>query len=192
MSMLSLLRPRSFRRDERGVAAIEFAFIAPVALMFLGLAVIMGEALAIGQKVTLTARTIVDLVSQQDSVTSSQVTQYLQAAAFTMAPYDTTNLQMVVSEIQINASCAATVTWSQAYNWSGSNANAGALTAGSTFPLPAGMPTNCASGGTTTYIYGTVKYAFTPPGVGFVTGAITLNDVAYFSPRVSTTIPLTN
>jgi Flp pilus assembly protein TadG len=165
-------------RNVRGAAAVEFALILPVMLMLLGLCVIAGEALAIGQQVTSTARTIVDIVSRNNQLSTSQMTAILNAAAYTMAPYDNTKLSMVVAEIQTNASGAATVTWSSAAF------NGTALTKGAMFTLPASM-----SVANATYIYGQASYAFTPLGVGFaLSQPIPLNDVAYFSPRVSTAV----
>lgn len=175
------LAPRpswAFARNARGVAAVEFALILPVMLMMLGLCVIAGEALAIGQQVTATARTIVDIVSKNNQLSTAQMTAILNAAAYTMAPYDNTHLSMVVAEIQTNGSGAATVTWSSAAF------NGTALTKGAPFTLPASM-----SVANATYIYGQASYAFTPLGVGFaLSQPLPLSDVAYFSPRVSTAV----
>jgi Flp pilus assembly protein TadG len=181
--MRAFVRRPSLRRNDSGSAAIEFAFLLPVALMFLGLVVIIGEALAVGQKVTLTARTIVDIVAKQDAYTSATLTSVLNAAAYTMAPYDTAKLTMVVSEIQTDANGNATVTWSYAGASGGTP-----LTKGSTFALPSTMAT-----ANTTYIYGVVNYSLMPPVVGFaLSGPIQLSDVGYFSPRVSSGITVTN
>ena len=175
------LAPRRFRalaRNARGAAAVEFTLIFPVMLVMFGLCVIAGEALAIAQQVTSTARTIVDIVSKNNQLSTSQMTAILNAAAYTMAPYANTNLSMVVAEIQTNSGGTATVTWSSAAF------NGTALTKGAPFTLPATM-----SVANATYIYGQASYAFTPLGVGFaLSQPITLSDVAYFSPRVSTAV----
>ncbi len=167
-----------FRGEARGNAAIEFALILPVMMAVLGLCVILGEALAIAQKVTATARTIVDIVSKNNQLSTSQMTAILDAAAYTMAPYGSTTLSMVVAEIQTNASGAGTVTWSAAA-FGGT-----ALTTGASFTLPASMAVANA-----TYIYGKVTYAYTPLSMGYLpSGSINLADSAYFSPRVSTAV----
>ncbi len=62
---------RRWLSDERAVAAVEAALIAPVAVGLLGLIAIWGQAIAIQRKVTLTATTITDLVSQQGSPPAS-------------------------------------------------------------------------------------------------------------------------
>jgi Flp pilus assembly protein TadG len=102
----------------------------------------------------------------------------LNASAYTMTPYGTSTLSMVVSEITCDNSGAATVTWSvAAYNGT-------ALKAGAAFPLPASMAVANA-----VYIYGSVTYGYTPMAIGYVlTSPITLSDSAYFSPRVSQSV----
>jgi hypothetical protein len=62
--------------------------------------------------------------------------------------------------------------------------NSAALTKGAPFTLPAALPAANA-----TYIHGQASYAFTPLGVGFaLSQPISLNDVAYFRPRVATAV----
>ena len=171
---------RSARRmiaDGRGAVAIEFAFILPLMLTMMGMCIILGEALAIGQKVTATARTVTDLVSQNGQLSTTQLTTILDAAAYTMAPYPSANLSIVVSEIQTDGTGKATVTWSSAAF------NGVQQAQGTVVTLPSGMAVANA-----TYIYGYVSYAFTPPVINIGTGALTLADFSYFSPRVSATV----
>jgi Flp pilus assembly protein TadG len=169
---------QTFGRDISGVAAVEFAFVLPIMVLILGLCVIMGEALAIGQKVTSTARTIVDIVSRNSQLSTADMNTILNASAYTMTPYDSSNLAMVVAEIQTDGSGNGTVTWSTAAF------NGTALKKGASFTLPAAMAVANA-----TYIYGQVSYSYTPLVVGFsVPQPIALSDVAFFSPRVSPTV----
>ena len=161
-----------------GVAAVEFSLILPLTLMLLGLCFIGAEALAIGQKVSSTARTIVDIVSQNKQLSTTQMTAILDAAAYTMAPYSSADLSMVVAEVQTNSKGVATVTWSAAAY------NGKALANGSSFTLPAAM-----SVANATYIYGQVSYAYTPLSIGFtISSPIALTDVSYFVPRTVTAI----
>ena len=57
-----------------GVAAVETALIAPVAVALLGLVAIWGQAYAIQRKVTLAAHTITDLVTQQGTQATNSTT----------------------------------------------------------------------------------------------------------------------
>ena len=168
----------AFVRDASGVAAVEAGFVLPVMVLVLGFVTILGQALAIAQKVTQTSRTVVDIVSRCQAVSAADLTTILNAAAYTMTPYDSTNLSMVVAQIQTDGTGKATVTWSSAaYNGT-------ALTKGAAFTLPASMAVANA-----TYIYGAASYGYTPMGLGTVLAQpITLSDSAYFSPRSSLSV----
>ena len=77
----------SFRRDQRGVSAVEFAMLLPLMItLYLG-AVEISQGVAIDRKVTLTARTVADLASQVTSINNSDMTNMLNAAAAVIAPF---------------------------------------------------------------------------------------------------------
>ena len=96
---------RGFRRDARGVAAIEAALIMPFAIALVGLLAIWAEGIAIQRKVTLTARTITDIVSQEAStVGPTELTKDLSASSAVFAPYPSKTLTMVVSEVLVTGS----------------------------------------------------------------------------------------
>jgi Flp pilus assembly protein TadG len=169
------------RRDIRATASVEFALILPVMAAFLAISVVLGEGVAIWQKVSATSRTITDLVTQYSTLSQADLQEILNAAAYTMAPYSSANLSMVVSEIQTNAAGQATVTWSQpAFNGV-------ALTLGQTVTLPAQIDQP-----NITLILGQVQYTYTPLNI-FYPGltAIPLSDASYWSPRMSSTVLLT-
>jgi Flp pilus assembly protein TadG len=169
------------RRDIRATASVEFALILPVMAAFLAISVVLGEAVAIWQKVSATSRTITDLVTQYSTLSTTSLTGILDAAAYTMTPYSSANLSMVVSEIQTDGAGQATVTWSQAAF------NGVALTAGQPITLPAQIDQP-----NTTLILGQVQYTYTPLNI-FYPGlsAIPLSDASYWSPRMSSTVALT-
>ena len=74
-------------RDERGVSAVEFALLLPLMLaLYLG-AVELSQGIAADRKVTLTSRTVADLVSQVTNINNAGMTNSLNAAAAVMAPY---------------------------------------------------------------------------------------------------------
>jgi len=195
---------RRWLRDEKGVAAVEAALIAPVAVALLGLIAIWGQAIAIQRKVTLTARTITDLVTQQGtqtngactatnasteaSVNQSTVDNLLNNAANVLYPYvkptsgsnpvtgtNVSDMTMVVSEINIDTSgTTATVQWSEPMP---SHGAALPTTAHAVTP-----PDSIAPAGTNV-IMGTVTYTYTPPVIGESAGTITLHDTIYLALR---------
>ncbi|MBA4038549.1 MAG: pilus assembly protein TadG, partial [Bradyrhizobium sp.] len=69
-------RARQLLRDKRGVAAVEFAVIVPVMLvLFFGVDE-FSSVVAVDRKVTLMARTLSDLTSQNDRVSDTQLTNF--------------------------------------------------------------------------------------------------------------------
>jgi Flp pilus assembly protein TadG len=60
-----------FRRNPRGVAAVEFALILPVGLALFAGAVVLGDA--IDRKVTLTTRAVTDLVTQYATISQADI-----------------------------------------------------------------------------------------------------------------------
>jgi Flp pilus assembly protein TadG len=171
-------RRLSFLADERAIAAVEMAFIAPVALIMFGLAVAGGQSLSIYHKVVLAAHTATDLVSRTpysrdpnianaEAITLSAFNTDLALSQMVLYPYDPTNLTMVVSELAYvsGSNNKWTVQWSQPYN------GGVALTAGTTLTLDPSY----AQSGATYLLYGQATYTFQPIGGVLSLPAITLN-----------------
>jgi TadE-like protein len=73
--------------DRRGIAATEFAFIVPLMLvMFFG-TVELCSGVASDRKVSLMARTLADLTSQNTAVTATQLQNFFNASNAIMWPY---------------------------------------------------------------------------------------------------------
>ena len=132
MATLPTRRRRSLVRfigDCRGVSAIEFALLLPVMLtLYLG-SVEASQGVAADRKVKLIAHALADLSSQYTDITSADMSNILNAGTAIIAPYPTTNLKEVVSEISINAQGVGTVVWSNTLNGT-------ALTVGETVNVP--------------------------------------------------------
>jgi Flp pilus assembly protein TadG len=175
------LTPRKYLKDRRGAAAIEFAFIVPIAMTLFTAALTYSDAIYISRKVTLTAHTVTDLVTQYPTLTLAQITTIIGASSAVIAPYSSTNLVVVVSEVQTNAAGAATITWSNA------SSNGTARTVGAPVALPLTISTPNA-----TYIWGEAYYTYTPT-IGYMVmrmiGSLTLSDQTFMAPRVSANIP---
>src|ERR1700680_376360 len=163
-------------RDRRGVMAIEFAVIAPVMLvMFFG-TVEFSSGIAVDRKVTLMARTLSDLTSQNISVTDTQLTNFFNASTGIMWPYPSTPTKSTISELYVDPNTlAARVQWSK-----GSVPRA----AGSTVAIPTALQV-----GGTYLIYSEVSYLYVP-SVGYVMGTagINLSDFTFTRPRQSTCV----
>ena len=182
-------RARAMREDTRATAAVETALILPIAIFILGLTVYGGEGFAIDRKVTVTARTVTDLITQATPsqltsgasiVTASTIDNDLQVASAVLAPYTAANMTMVVSEVKVAANgLTATVQWSEPYN------GATARPANQVITLPSPMGTG--QGGNY-FVLGEVYYTYTPLQMFISLSALTLSGSIYLTPRQSTSI----
>jgi Flp pilus assembly protein TadG len=170
---------RRFSDDRKGVSAVEFALIAPllVTLYFGGIEIT--TAVAVDRKMTLVAHTVADLVAQSSSITNSEMTDILNASSAIASPYTTANLKVVVSSVVINSSNVATIAWSDTLNGT-------KRTVGETVTLPGALNIKDSS-----LIWGEVTYNYKPMfGTVFKTN-LTLGDMIYMRPRISTTVART-
>jgi Flp pilus assembly protein TadG len=177
--------PVSFLDSERGTAGVELSLILPPALIMLGLIAMAGLGFETERRVSLAARTVTDLVSQTPYVSNPSVAGAtalnqsgldtdLALSSVIMWPYDTTSLQVVVSELQVNsANDTGVVVWSEPYN------GATALPVGTVLTL---APSLVATGAAY-LIYGQVQYTFQPLDIYLSIGTITLNESDTLVPR---------
>lgn len=174
---------RRFIASTRGVAAIEFAMIMPVlTVIFLG-SYDGGRAIAVYMKVRSATYTLDAITNQYTTIQSSDMQAIVGATSVVLAPYSSTPVVVVISQIEIKTGGKATVSWSYALNGT-------PLAQGSTVTIPAGL---VASGNTCgTYpcylIFGQVSYTYTPLFGFFGSGGITLADSLYVTPRSSACI----
>lgn len=190
MTSMWLRLPRSVLdlcRDRRGVAAIEFAIIAPVMLvMFLG-TVDFSAGIAVNRKVTLISRTLADLPSQSaaQAINDTYLQNAFTASILIIKPYSQTPVKATISEIYVNSNQKATVQWSKS----------GTVASGATTATLATSNRNAGDDVTTlvppalrikqTYlILSEVNYLYTPmTGYVMTKTGVTLTDVAYTRPR---------
>lgn len=168
------------RHDERGVSAIEFAMLLPLMLtMYLG-SVEISQGVSASRKVTLTTRTVADLVSQVSSINNSDMSNSLNAAATVMAPFSSSNLKVVLSSVTIDSTGKATVAWSETLNGT-------ARAKGSSVALPTALNVPNSS-----LIFSEVQYAYTPTIGYIISGTLTLKDQIYMRPRLSDSVTRVN
>lgn len=160
------------RRDRDAIVAVEFAMIAPIALLLLFGEFTMCDAMSVKRKLTITSHTIGDLIARQKDVTPL-LTSILNASAQVIAPYSNANLSVTVSELYTDANGNTTVKWSNTLNGT-------ALTPGSNVVLPNGMAQN-----STYLIYSTSTYTYRPIlGQSIFGNTITFSSQFYTNPRV--------
>lgn len=92
---------RDLARDRRGVAAIEFAFIAPLLLTMYFVTMEIAPAIDANKKVGRSASMIADLVTQQQTISKSEVEAIMSIGEATLNPYNRTKLKVVITAITI-------------------------------------------------------------------------------------------
>ncbi len=165
-------RAVEMRDNTSGLAAIEFAMIIPLmALMLVGTNE-FAAGVAIDRKVTIMARTLSDLTSQNTSVSDTQFTNFFNAANAIMTPYASSPVQGTISELYVNPSTLkARVQWSNGAN---------ARTAGEIMDIPEALKI-----AGTYLILSEVKYKYVPSVAWFLNkvDGITLTNFSYTRPR---------
>jgi len=170
-----------FRAARRGLAAIEFAIVAPfIVVLYLG-GVEIAQAIAIKRMVSLTASTVANIVTQYQSISQSQtMPDILNASTAVLTPYPSANAMVRVSYVSVDSGGNATVSWSQAKNGS-------ALTNGQKITLPTALAIP-----NSTLVFGETSYTYKPTNDFLHFGTFNLYSSVYMFPRSqSGTIALT-
>ncbi|TCU38739.1 TadE/TadG family type IV pilus assembly protein [Rhizobium azibense] len=103
-----------FGRDRSGVGAIEFAILFPVLVMLYIGAFEITIGLNVSKRTSRAAGSIADLITQQQNVTKSSLSEISSVAGGIFAPFGTTGMQIKVTGITIDAGANAKVLWSWA------------------------------------------------------------------------------
>jgi Flp pilus assembly protein TadG len=166
-------RVRKLLGDKRGVAAVEFAVIVPVMLvLFFGVDE-FSSVVAVDRKVTLMARTLSDLTSQNESVSDAQLTNFFNASTAIMTPYPAAPVRSTITELYVDPTTKeARVQWSQ---------GAAPRATGTTVIIPDALKV-----GDTYLIFSEVTYRYVPTvGYAMAKAGINLSDATFTRPRQS-------
>ncbi len=158
-------------RDQRGVSAVEFALLAPMMIgLYLGV-VEISQGVSADRKVSLVSAALANLTAQSTTLSTTDMTNILDASGAIISPYSASLLKMTVTCLKIDASKNVTVKWSVTRN---GIANSGTMS----------IPTALAVANTQ-LILAQASYAYTPT-VGYtISGTLTLSDQMYMSPRIT-------
>jgi Flp pilus assembly protein TadG len=165
-----------FRRDRRGVSAVEFALLLPVMLTLYITGNEISTAVAIDRKVTITARTVTDLVSRASTISTSNMSDILNASGSVIAPYIATKVAVTVSQVYIDNNSNAKVNWSCTFQGT-------ARTVGTPVTLPSQLVT-----ANSYLIWGEAQYSYTPSIGYMLSGTLNLKDQIYMAPRLSQSV----
>lgn len=184
-------RIRALAGDQRGVAALEFALLAPLMVMiYFGLSELT-EGLMASRKTAHVASAIGDLTAQAPGLTPLQIGDIFNVGASLMMPFPTAGniLKQRVTSVTVDANNIPRVDWSQA------TAGYTALAKGSavTLPLaPKALPTDPDKpfiGVGQSVVMAEAHYAFTSPVARYLPATSDMQGQVYLMPRSGVAVP---
>ena len=158
--------------NNSGLAAIEFAMIIPIMAALLVGTNEFAAGVAVDRKVTIMARTLSDLTSQNTAISDTQLTNFFNAGKSIMTPYDASPVQGTITELWIHpTTLKARVQWSK---------GATVHNKGDIIEIPDALKI-----ANTYLIFSEVKYKFKTSVAWFINKEYgnTLTDVSYTRPR---------
>lgn len=167
------------RESERGAIMVEFAAIMPVLVILLLAGVEVARFALLNQKLDRLANSMGDLVSQGETITTSQLNDIFSAAPFVAWPFDVTTSGVVVITSVGMVGSTPTVNWQRR--------GVGTITATSRIGGASGtatLPTGFTLGASDTAIIAEVFYNFTPMFTGSLVAASQLYHESFYRPRL--------
>lgn len=106
---------RRLAGDRRAIAAVEFAFIAPVLLSLYFVTMEVAQAIETNKKVGRIGSMVADLITQQLNVTPTQVDAIMKIGSSIIEPYNRSQPEIIVTAIRIgpDPEKEVTVAWSR-------------------------------------------------------------------------------
>ena len=184
---------RRLRRDIGGVAAVEFALIAPIMiLLYCGMAELASGIMA-ARKTSHATSTVGDLVGQKTTVSASDMYNLFLAASDTMTPFPLTDgsgatvLLSRITSLSVRSNGAIQVDWSCTPTNTSQSAGMPPLVTNS---VVTGVPANLLNTSTPgdSVVESDGAYQFTPPSNRIFPTGLKFTDTFYFKPRASTSV----
>jgi Flp pilus assembly protein TadG len=178
------------RGDNTGVAAIEFALIAPIMFFMLVGTVELSQAITVDRRVTVVASTTADLVAREDKLKADQIKTFMDVIGVLLAPYDASSLRVTILSVGAQAKATPTSpdpTTPKKICWKYDHPTTvtSSYNVNDAYTLPAGIVD---AGGSV--IVADVSYTYTPLIFSyFIKSAFPLKERFYLKPRVSNFIP---
>jgi Flp pilus assembly protein TadG len=164
-----------FWRDRRGVSAVEFAFIAPVLILFYCGMAELTEAMMAQRRLSHIASSIGDVVARDTQLTDARRTDIFKVGSVLMAPFPTSGLRMCIVSVVSDATGRDTVAWSETSNSPVNCPAANAVLDIPTSVLPAGQ----------SVIMSKASYDYVPPIKLITKSDFTFRRTFYLRPRLS-------
>ncbi len=169
---------KTFRKHEGGLAALEFALVAPIMiLLYMGLAELTMAMMA-ERQAAHSASVVGDLVAQSIGMNATQMNDIFSVGNAIMKPFPSAALNLRVSSVKADSAGVPKVVWSQGHGL-------GSLGAGAT---PSGFPATLLAAGDSV-IEADVSYTYTSPIMQVLPMPITYSNSFYLKPRRVSEVP---
>lgn len=174
------------RRDDRGVAAVEFGLIVPIMFtLFIG-SIEFSQAITVDRRVTQAASSTADLIARApaEGMTTSEVDGQLKIIEELMRPYEVSRLSVTIFSVKAVMDGG---TLKYKVDWSRDNTGAQPMARGTDYT---GMPADLLAEGESV-IVGHAKYNYAPLIFNhFIKSAFDLEEKFYLKPRNSSCVTL--
>src|SRR6185312_13294765 len=115
LPMMLIRKLRRFAGANKGLAALEFAIIAPMMIFLLFGSVDLLDVLGANKRSQNVAASLADVVARDTSVSTAEITGLWSAIDILMYPDDASTMQVRVSSVSIVNANSATVVWSEGH-----------------------------------------------------------------------------
>ena len=166
------MRLSRFFCDRRGVAAVEFALIAPILILsYCGLAE-LSIAMMAERRAAHSASVVADLVAQSGAVTPTTLADIYTVGNAIMTPFPSSALKMRITSVTADVNAIPKVAWS----------NGNGLAPLTKTNTVSGFPANFLAAGDSV-IQADVEYTFTSPLQYIIPAPVVFKDTYYLKPR---------
>ncbi len=173
-----------FKKNCEGVAALEFALIAPIMIILFVGTLEVSAAVSVNRKISRISSVVGDLVTQSTDLTAADISNIMNVATDLMKPYNNV-VKIRISGMQVAAGNAG-VTWSCHLNWS-------KVANGTNYSVPANIRTDgsflVAARVQTLYqpMVGWARYSASA-GISFENSSVLMDEQIFLRPRLGSNV----
>jgi len=167
------------------IGAVEFALTAPfLILLYVGSYQLM-DAISAYRKVTITARSLADLATLNETTTQSGMQAILDGARQVMTPYSTVGSSLAIAQIAIDHSGSPSLIWVCVNSDSPVCSTSSSALKISDIAIPADLKNP-----DTYLVYSRIIFHYKPAVAGTLIGPLNFSDGIFMNPRRSPSICL--
>lgn len=180
--------------DRRGVAAVEFALIVPMMLAMYLVTMEAGQGIDANKKVSRVGSMVADLITQQQTITASELVAIMQIGESTLQPYNRSRPTITVTAIEITDETTPKVKVAWSHKLVDGNGQASPYVKGSPTTVPDKLKIK---GSFLVRVVSSLNYepflTYTEDqkstlGLGAILGAITMSETYHLRPRMSSSV----